>query len=95
MFEDHRTIAHTASFDKEGAILAGSMKAFDEAIDAVTWSVSRDPFVHPTAEGTPFHIAMTAPCKGVPPLRVYFTVETDGDCMFRHVDAIPDEAGGF
>lgn len=86
-----RQVRRSAEFDLQGSKIAGSIERFDEAVRSVEWSISHNPFSHDLIPGTALRIAKTDPLGGVPPLRVFFAIEEDGNCNMIHVEEIPDD----
>jgi hypothetical protein len=86
-----RQVRRSQEFDIQGSKIAGSAQRFDEAVASLEWSLARNPYKHDAIPGTAVRIGKTDPLGGVPPLRVYFTIEEDGNCNMIHVEEIPDE----
>jgi len=80
-----RTVRRTEFFESGAAQIQADRRRFDEAIESVKWSISENPFIWYEVVGTVFRIAITRPYRGIPSLRIAFTIDNDSTCTLHAV----------
>jgi hypothetical protein len=82
-----RTVRRTPFFEAGAARIQVYSRRFDEAIEAVEWSISENPLIWPEVVGTPFRVAITRPFRAIPALRIAFTIDDENTCTL-HADSV-------
>lgn len=80
-----RDIVESAFFTAALAQLGVDQRQLDEALQSAIWLVARDAESQPLIEGTTLRVVLTNGIRGVPPLRIIFTIDDETRCTLQHI----------
>lgn len=90
----HRTLIHERTYEYSLSELGSDIERLDDALTGVEWALSTNPEVYDVVAGTQqTRLLKTDPLGGLPPLRVWFYVDEDGQHVhLLYIEAIEQEA---
>jgi hypothetical protein len=80
-----RDIVESALFSAALAQLRVDRRRLDDALEAAIWVIARDAEGQSLIEGTTLRVVLTNSLRGVPPLRIIFTIDDDTRCILHHI----------
>jgi hypothetical protein len=89
-----RTLVHEDTYEESLKALGSDLQRLDDALIGVMWALSTNPEVYDIVKGTVrTRLLKTDPLGGLPPLRVWFHVDEDGNHVhLEYIEAIEQEA---
>lgn len=91
-----RSIRHEPSFDKAADSIEADPERWDEVLQAIEWALLHHiDDVVPPPEGSALGIIKVFPSDRHPPLRVFYSVESDELCALWWVEPDPNAFPGI
>ena len=90
----HRTLIHDHTYTAALAALSQNLRRLDDALVGVEWALATNPEVYDVMRGTAYtRILKTDALGGLPPLRIWFRIDEQGQHVhLLYIEIIDDES---